>query len=60
MPKSAPLGSVDAFVGGAKRMEGAQPTTVGCGITPDPIRGAPSDSLFDDHDMGGSGRDGGG
>merc|ERR1719492_505255 len=46
MPKSAPLGSVDAFVREAKRMEGVQPTTVGYGITSDPIRDASFDSLF--------------
>merc|ERR1719215_471219 len=46
MPKSAPLGSVDAFVREAKLMEGAQPTTVGYGITSDPIRDLSYDSLF--------------
>jgi len=46
MPKSAPLGSVEAFVREAKRMQGAQPTTVGYGITSDPIRGISYDSLF--------------
>jgi len=46
MPKSAPLGSVEAFVREAKRMDGAQPTTVGYGITSDPIRDATYDSLF--------------
>merc|ERR1719461_2278872 len=46
MPKSAPLGSVDAFVREAKRMEGMQLTTVGFGITSDPIRDASFDSLF--------------
>jgi len=46
MPKSAPLGSVEAFVREAKRMEGAQPTTVGYGITSDPIRDISYDSLF--------------
>merc|ERR1719429_310897 len=46
MPKSAPLGSVEAFVREAKRMEGVQPTTVGYGITSDPIRDASFDSLF--------------
>merc|ERR1719270_2928964 len=46
MPKSAPLGSVEAFVREAKRMEGAQPTTVGYGITSDPIRDLSYDSLF--------------
>merc|ERR1712117_945560 len=46
MPKSAPLGSVEAFVREAKRMEGSQPTTVGYGITSDPIRDISYDSLF--------------
>merc|ERR550534_1369354 len=46
MPKSAPLGSVESFVREAKRMEGAQPTTVGYGITSDPIRDISYDSLF--------------
>merc|ERR1712117_466490 len=46
MPKSAPLGSVEAFVREAKRMEGAQPTTVGYGITSDPIRDVSYASLF--------------
>merc|ERR1719492_386629 len=46
MPKSAPLGSVEAFVREAKRREGAQPTTVGYGITSDPIRDLSYDSLF--------------
>merc|ERR1719195_988498 len=46
MPKSALLGSVDAFVREAKRMEGVQPTTVGYGITSDPIRDLTYDSLF--------------
>jgi len=46
MPKSAPLGSVEAFVREAKRMEGAPPTTVGYGITSDPIRDLSYDSLF--------------
>jgi len=46
MPKSAPLGGVDAFVREAKRMQGAQPTTVGYGITSDPIRDLSYDSLF--------------
>merc|ERR1719215_89699 len=46
MPKSAPLGSVDAFVREAKLMEGAQPTTVGYGFTSDPIRDLSFDSLF--------------
>merc|ERR1712209_109858 len=39
-------GSVEAFVREAKRMEGAQPTTVGYGITSDPIRDLSYDSLF--------------
>ena len=38
MPKSAPLRSVDAFVREASRMEGEKPSTVGYGITSDPIR----------------------
>merc|ERR1719232_1832189 len=46
MPKSAPLSSVEALVREAKRMEGVQPTTVGYGITSDPIREASFDSLF--------------
>merc|ERR1719210_1569942 len=46
MPKAAPLGCVEAFVREAKRMAGAQPTTVGYGITSDPIRGCSYDSLF--------------
>jgi len=46
MPKSAPLGSVEAFVREAQRKDGAQPTTVGYGITSDPIRDVSYDSLF--------------
>merc|ERR1719210_1565509 len=46
MPKSAPLGSVEAFVREAQRKDGAQPTTVGYGITSDPIRDCSYDSLF--------------
>jgi len=46
MPKSAPLSSVEAFVREAKLMDGAQPTTVGYGITSDPIRECSYDSLF--------------
>merc|ERR1719208_674242 len=46
MPKSAPLASAEAFVREAKRMEGAPPTTVGYGITSDPIRDLSYDSLF--------------
>merc|ERR1712051_77420 len=46
MPKSAPLGSVEAFVREARRMDGAQPTTVSYGITSDPIRDISYDSLF--------------
>uniref|UniRef100_A0A7S1M0G3 Dinoflagellate luciferase N-terminal domain-containing protein n=1 Tax=Alexandrium catenella TaxID=2925 RepID=A0A7S1M0G3_ALECA len=46
MPKSAPLGGVEAFVREAKRMDGAQPTTVGYGITSDPIRELSYDSVF--------------
>jgi len=46
MPKSAPLGSVDAFVKEAQLKDGAQATTVGYGITSDPVRGVSYDSLF--------------
>merc|ERR1712127_288329 len=46
MPKSAPLGGVEAFVREAKCMEGVQPTIVGYGITSDPIRNLSFDSLF--------------
>merc|ERR1740129_1792205 len=46
MPKSAPLSSVEAFVREARRMEGERPTTVGYGITSDPIRDCSYDSLF--------------
>jgi len=46
MPKTAPLSSVEAFVREAKSMEGVQPTTVGYGITSDPIRECSYDSLF--------------
>merc|ERR1712051_1087991 len=46
MPKSAPLGSVEAFVREARRMDGVQPTTVSYGITSDPIRDLTYDSLF--------------
>merc|ERR1712154_673798 len=46
MAKSAPLSSVEAFVREAKRMDGVQPTTVGYGITSDPIRDCSYDSLF--------------
>merc|ERR1719232_2249475 len=46
MPKSAPLSSVEAFVREAKRMDGVQPTTVGYGITSDPIRECSYDSLL--------------
>jgi len=46
MPKAAALGCVEALVREAKRMEGEQPTTVGYGITSDPIRGCSFDSLF--------------
>merc|ERR1719346_284397 len=46
MPKSAPLSTVEAFVKEASRMEGAKPTTVGYGITSDPIRECSYDSLF--------------
>merc|ERR1711963_977426 len=46
MPKSAPLSSVEAFVREAKLVDGMQPTTVGFGITSDPIRDCSYDSLF--------------
>merc|ERR1712079_499964 len=46
MPKTAPLSSVEAFVREAKSMDGTQPTTVGYGITSDPIRECSYDSLF--------------
>jgi len=46
MPKAAVLGTVDSFVREATRMEGEQPTTVGYGITSDPIRDLAYDSLF--------------
>merc|ERR1712241_1181901 len=46
MPRSAPLSAVDAFVREAKRMEGVTPTTVGYGITSDPIRDVSFDHLF--------------
>merc|ERR1719412_3275385 len=46
MPKSAPLSSVEAFVREAKRMDGVQPTTVGYGMTSDPIRDCSYDSIF--------------
>jgi len=46
MPQSAPLSSVEAFVSEAKRMEGVTPTTVGYGITSDPVRECSYDSLF--------------
>merc|ERR1719210_1719803 len=46
MPKTAPLSSVEAFVREAKNMDGVQPTTVGYGITSDPIRECSYDSLF--------------
>merc|ERR1712012_1188444 len=46
MPKAACLGSVDAFVREATRMEGEVPTTVGYGITSDPIHDLSYDSLF--------------
>merc|ERR1719414_2866509 len=46
MPKSAPLSAVEAFVREAKRMDSVQPTTVGYGITSDPIRDCSYDALF--------------
>merc|ERR1719461_631058 len=46
MPKSAPLGSVDSFVREARVKDGVQPTTVGYGMTSDPVRELTYDSLF--------------
>jgi len=46
MPKSAPLGCVEAIVREAKRMDSVQPTVIGYGITSDPIRGCSYDSLM--------------
>merc|ERR1712117_321236 len=46
MDKSVPLASVEAFVREASRMEGERPTTIGYGITSDPIRDCSYDSLF--------------
>merc|ERR1712038_1253512 len=46
MPKTACLSSVEAFAREAKSMDGVQPTTVGYGITSDPIRECSYDSLF--------------
>merc|ERR550532_1362003 len=46
MPKSAPLSTVEALVREASRMEGERPTTVGYGITSDPVRDCSYDSLF--------------
>merc|ERR1719219_81767 len=46
MPKFAPLSAVEAFVREAKLMEGATPTTIGYGITSDPIRDVSFDNLF--------------
>merc|ERR550525_883868 len=46
MPKAACSGSVDAFVREATRMEGEVPTTVGYGITSDPIHDLSYDSIF--------------
>merc|ERR1712045_397654 len=46
MDKSVPLASVEAFVREASRMEGSKPSTVGYGITSDPIRECSYDALF--------------
>jgi len=46
MPRSAPLSTVDAFVREAKRMDSIKPTTVGYGITSDPIRNCSFDNLL--------------
>merc|ERR1712038_1368376 len=46
MPQSAPLSSVESFVREASNMEGTKPTTVGYGLTSDPIRDCSYDSLF--------------
>merc|ERR1712242_309800 len=46
MDKSVPLASVEAFVREASRMEGSQPSTVGYGITSDPVRECSYDALF--------------
>merc|ERR1719471_1780600 len=46
MPKEAPLGTVEAFVREAKSTDRSAPTTVGYGVTSDPIRDCSFDSLF--------------
>jgi len=46
MPKSAPLSCVEAIVREAKRMDSVRPTTIGYGITSDPIRECSYDSLM--------------
>merc|ERR1712012_470412 len=46
MDKSVPLGSVEAFVREAGRMESFKPSSVGYGVTSDPIRECTYDSLF--------------
>merc|ERR1739838_708042 len=46
MPKSAPLSSVEKFVQEARRMDVSKPTTIGYGITSDPIRDCSYDSLL--------------
>merc|ERR1740123_1129326 len=46
MDKSVPLSSVEAFVREASRMEGSKPSTIGFGITSDPVRECCYDSLF--------------
>jgi len=46
MPKSALLSVVEAFVREANILEKAKPTTVGYGVTSDPVQGCSYDSLF--------------
>merc|ERR1719220_502115 len=46
MSKSVSLASADAFVREAKRMDSVTPTTVGYGITSDPIRDVSYDDIF--------------
>lgn len=46
MRKSAGLAAVDAYDREARHMEGCTPTTVGHGITPNPIRNVTFDHLF--------------
>ena len=46
MPKAAVLDAVDAFVREVTCVQGAQSTTAGYGITSDPVRDLPCNSLF--------------